>query len=190
MPREKALCGKEEIIRVAVRIVDEEGVGALSARRMAKELHVSPMTIYNYVENQKEIKKQVLISGFDRMYSAIYQALNNLETSVDKLTFCKTMAKEIFRFANENRNIFAFMFSEGRCQFIEDAEIRPFYSFIVKFARRSKITQKDYAANEKTYTLLEMLLFSVSYQCSAGIMSLTEGQFDELIYYFLEKCLS
>ena len=68
MPREKVLCGKEEIIRVAVGIVDAEGVEALSARRIAKELGVSPMTLYNYVENLEEIEKLVLTSGFDRLY--------------------------------------------------------------------------------------------------------------------------
>ena len=60
MPREKVLCGKEEIIRVAVRVVDAEGLGALSARRIAKELGVSPMTLYNYVENLEEIEKPAL----------------------------------------------------------------------------------------------------------------------------------
>lgn len=50
MAREKVLCGKEEIIRVAVGIVDKEGMEAVSVRRIAKELGVSSMTIYNYVE--------------------------------------------------------------------------------------------------------------------------------------------
>ena len=50
MAREKVLCGKEEIIRVAVSIVDKEGMEAVSVRRIAKELGVSSMTIYNYVE--------------------------------------------------------------------------------------------------------------------------------------------
>ena len=49
MAREKVLCGKEEIIRVAVGIVDKEGMEAVSVRRIAKELGVSSMTIYNYV---------------------------------------------------------------------------------------------------------------------------------------------
>ena len=68
MSRERSLCGKEEIIRVAVDIVDQEGIGAVSARRIAKELNVSSMTIYNYVKNLNDIKKRVLIVGFDRMH--------------------------------------------------------------------------------------------------------------------------
>lgn len=57
MAREKVLCGKEEIIRVAVGIVDKEGMEAVSVRRIAKELGVSSMTIYNYVENLSDVKK-------------------------------------------------------------------------------------------------------------------------------------
>ena len=51
MSREKILCGKEDIFRVAIGMVDREGIEALSVRSIAKELGVSPMTIYNYVEN-------------------------------------------------------------------------------------------------------------------------------------------
>lgn len=76
MSREKVLCGKGEIIQVAVGIVDREGMEAVSIRRIAKELGVSSMTIYNYVENLQDVKKYVLISGFDRMYSRIFEALN------------------------------------------------------------------------------------------------------------------
>lgn len=142
MAREKVLCGKEEIIRAAVRIVDSEGMEALSARRISKELGVSAMTIYNYVENLAEVKKYVLSDGFDRLYDSIYHALNELRGQVDKVKFCKTIAMQVFQFASENRNIFIFMFFEGRSQFREDAEIRPFYNFIAKLSKRSKATQR------------------------------------------------
>ena len=72
MSRERSLCGKEEIIKVAIDIVDKEGMEALSARRIAKELGVSSMTIYNYVKNLNDVKKRVLIAGFDRLYNSVY----------------------------------------------------------------------------------------------------------------------
>lgn len=189
MPRDKVLCGKEEIIRVAVEIVDAEGIQALSARKIAKKLGISPMTLYNYVENLKEIEKHVLINGFDRMYGSIYKALNSLETPVDKMTFCKTLARQVFRFAMENTHIFAFMQSEGRREFSEDAEVRPFYNFISKLTKRAKATQKDYAGNEKCYSLLDVMVFSISYQCTVGIIDMGEDEYDDLIDFFLQKSL-
>ena len=74
MAREKVLCGKEEIIRVAVGIVDKEGMEAVSVRRIAKELGVSSMTIYNYVENLSSSGMKVLpysTSGTPPRLSAI-----------------------------------------------------------------------------------------------------------------------
>lgn len=190
MAREKVLCGKEEIIRVAVRIVDAEGTESLSIRRISKELGVSAMTIYNYVENLKEIKKYVLSNGFDQLYDRIYHALNQLESPVDKVTFCKTIALQVFQFANENPNIFVFMFFEGRCQFSHDAEIRPFYNFITKLAKRSKATQKDWPLDEKCYILLESYVFYESYQSCIGISEITLEGFGEMIDFLLERCLS
>ena len=63
MPREKILCGKEEIFRVAINIVDRDGIEGLSVRSIAKDLSVSPMTIYNYVDNLQSIKNRSLLRG-------------------------------------------------------------------------------------------------------------------------------
>ena len=73
MSREKILCGKEDIFRVAIGMVDREGIEALSVRSIAKELGVSPMTIYNYVENLKDIKKRVQ----EKVVSAAHQEYNS-----------------------------------------------------------------------------------------------------------------
>lgn len=190
MSREKILCGKEEIHRCAINIVDRDGIAALSVRSIAKELGVSPMTIYNYVDNFDAIKKRVLINGFDRLYASVFSALNQLSPPVDKQLYCRTIAINIFRFAADNRDLYSYMFSEGQRLFGQDAEVRPFYSFITKIMKRAKATQKDWAANEKGYRLLEMLIFSVSYQCSAGGQSLSEKEYGELIDYFIEKSIS
>ena len=158
MSRERSLCGKEEIIRVAVDIVDQEGIGAVSARRIAKELNVSSMTIYNYVKNLNDIKKRVLIVGFDRMYGCIYRALSTLPAPVGKRDFCRTMALEIFRFAQDNRSLFGFMFYEGRRLFHEDAEVRPFYTFLGKFIRRARGAQSGWQRGDPAYTLFESII--------------------------------
>ena len=70
------------------------------------------------------------------------------------------------------------------------AEVRPFYNFISKLTKRAKATQKDYAANEKSYRLLDVMVFSISYQCAAGIISMTAEEYEELIDFFLKKCLT
>ena len=189
MSREKILCGKEEIFRVAIGIVDRDGMEALSVRSVAKELGVSPMTIYNYVENLKDIKKRVLINGFDRLYAFTFDRLNQLPSPVDKLSFCKGIALSVYNFAINNREIFNYMFSEGQRIFSGDAEVRPFYAFISKLTKRSKATQKDLMENEKGYKLLEMMIFSVSYQVTSGAQIMSEEEYGDLIDFYLQKCL-
>lgn len=189
MSREKVLCGKEEIIRVAIGIVDRDGVEMLSIRTIAKELGVSPMTIYNYVENLKDIKKRVLINGFDRLYASVYAELSKLPSPVDKLLFCKTIAMSIYRFSIENSNVYTYMFGEGQKMFSEDAEVRPLYSNVQKLMKRAKATQHDLCANETGYRLFEMIIFAVTYQISAGTNNLTEAGYGELIDFYLDKCV-
>ena len=138
MSRDRSLCGKEEIIRVAVDIVDQEGIGAVSARRIAKELNVSSMTIYNYVKNLNDIKKRVLIVGFDRMYGCIYRALSTLPAPLGKRDFCRTMALEIFRFAQDNRSLFRLHVLRGAAAVPRGRRVRPFYTSEVISARAGR----------------------------------------------------
>lgn len=188
MSRENALYGKEEIIRVAVEIVDTEGIKALSVRRVAKDLGVSAMTLYNYVENLRDIKKYVLINGFDRLYASIYQALNKLDAPVNNKVFCKTIAMQVFKFARENREIFLFMFSDGQQLFSDDAEIRPFYAFLRKLMKRSKATQSSWDKNETAYQLFDVILFSVAYRYATE-SSLMEEQLESYVDFILSRCL-
>ena len=46
---------KERILRAAIELADAEGVEALSMRRLAKELGVEAMSLYNHVANKGEI---------------------------------------------------------------------------------------------------------------------------------------
>lgn len=45
----------EDIVRVAIDVADAEGLGALSMRRVAKELGVSTMSLYTYVPAKAEL---------------------------------------------------------------------------------------------------------------------------------------
>ncbi|MFE1949629.1 TetR/AcrR family transcriptional regulator [Streptomyces sp. NPDC059524] len=46
---------REEIIRTARRIVDEEGVGKLTMRRLASEVGSTPMALYHHVRDKEEL---------------------------------------------------------------------------------------------------------------------------------------
>jgi TetR/AcrR family tetracycline transcriptional repressor len=50
----------ESILRVAVAILDRENLDALSMRRLAERLRVSPMALYNHVRNKEELTERIV----------------------------------------------------------------------------------------------------------------------------------
>ena len=50
----------DEIAAVALRIVDDSGVGALSMRSLAAALGTGPMTLYNYVADKEGLEELVV----------------------------------------------------------------------------------------------------------------------------------
>lgn len=69
--RRRQVLTLEEIVEVAIDIVDAEGLDALSMRRLARELNVGTMTLYHYVADKEhlgalvseEIMGEMLIPG-------------------------------------------------------------------------------------------------------------------------------
>ncbi len=56
MPRpSQPLLSRQRIVEVALRIIDEEGLAALSTRRLAADLHVRAPSLYNHFATKEEI---------------------------------------------------------------------------------------------------------------------------------------
>lgn len=58
------------ILRSALRLVDEEGMGALSMRRLARELGVDPMAIYHHVPGKEALVAGLVEAVFSEMGGA------------------------------------------------------------------------------------------------------------------------
>ena len=54
-PKTRQSLSREAVARTALRIADEEGVEALSMRRLGSELQVSPMALYRYVRDKDDL---------------------------------------------------------------------------------------------------------------------------------------
>jgi AcrR family transcriptional regulator len=50
--KKRAPLSRERILKAALRIADEEGLEALSMRRLAADLDATPMALYNHVPNK------------------------------------------------------------------------------------------------------------------------------------------
>jgi TetR/AcrR family tetracycline transcriptional repressor len=58
---------REQIITTAIRFIDENGLSALSMRRLAKELHVEAMSLYRHVNGREDLLEGVV----DRMVARL-----------------------------------------------------------------------------------------------------------------------
>ena len=54
-PRERAPLSRERVLRAAVQIADEGGIGSLTIRSLAQALGVKPMSVYHHVANKEQI---------------------------------------------------------------------------------------------------------------------------------------
>jgi AcrR family transcriptional regulator len=66
MPRRTPL-SRERVLRAALALVDEEGVEALTMRRLGRELGVEAMSLYGYVDSKEDLIEGVVEQVFREM---------------------------------------------------------------------------------------------------------------------------
>lgn len=59
--------GREVIVATALRLIDEQGMAALSMRRLAAELGVDPMAIYRYLPGKEAVLTALVEDVFSRL---------------------------------------------------------------------------------------------------------------------------
>lgn len=67
---------RERILGAALRIVDEEGMGALSMRQLAGELGVDPMSIYHHLPGKQAVVSGLVERVFSRMELPSFEGLS------------------------------------------------------------------------------------------------------------------
>jgi AcrR family transcriptional regulator len=55
---------KERVLQAAVALADEEGIEALSMRRLARELGVKAMSLYNHIANKDELLDGIVDAAY------------------------------------------------------------------------------------------------------------------------------
>lgn len=62
---------RRQIVSIARRIISEEGVDALSIRRITKEMGYSPGIVYHYFEDKEQLLSCVLEQGYAQILAAV-----------------------------------------------------------------------------------------------------------------------
>ena len=66
-PDQPSGLSRERILQVALEISDEDGVDALSMRRLAQELDVWPMSVYRYFQDKDALLDAMAAGGFEQV---------------------------------------------------------------------------------------------------------------------------
>ncbi|MGN1183353.1 MAG: TetR/AcrR family transcriptional regulator [Faecalibacillus sp.] len=99
----KARIKKEDIIKVTFEIVRKEGMEAVNARRIAKEMNCSVQPIFSNFSNMEELKKEVLQKAYDKYYEYITSS-NGIDETY------KSIGINLIKLAKEEPKIFQILF--------------------------------------------------------------------------------
>jgi AcrR family transcriptional regulator len=102
---------RERIVATAARLLATEG--AVSARRLARELGTSTMVVYTYFGGMDELTRQVMRRGFDGFGTELNRGAVTDDAVADWMTYLWNYR----RFALREPHLYAVMFGPGLAAF-------------------------------------------------------------------------
>jgi len=99
---------REDLIQAAEQVLQQEGVAALSVRRVAREVGVVPSAVYNHFENREALLTAVAADGY-RQLEALASELVSLGEEPEQVLH--KLARRFLRFAARQPNLYRLMFS-------------------------------------------------------------------------------
>ena len=164
---------KEDIIEAACAVVKKEGLSAINARRVAKELGCSVQPIFYQFENMEDLK-QATIAHIRKIYQSYM-----IEGSKEELAY-RGMGLAYIRFAKDYPDFFKVLF-------MGDSKISP-TEFIEKDNMGNQILEKGaeftgYDRTEQEAFHLKVWIFThgIASMVATGTVAFTEEQIEELL---------
>lgn len=158
---------REEILNEAFEIVRKEGLQALSARKIAKNLHSSPQPIYREFDSMKQLEEEVIARAGE--YAVAY-FLQNEEGEEPFLQ----IGLRYVRFALEERELFQllYMTEHGKDCF---AEVNPpFDGLLERMKQDQHLKDLDETVLKRILQHISIFTHGLSTLIYAGALSPSE----------------
>lgn len=78
---------KDSILKAAEEIIEQDGLGALSIRRLAKKIGYSPAAIYQYYESKSQIVSAVIEEGYKNIIKSLLSENSNFQSAEAEIRY-------------------------------------------------------------------------------------------------------
>ena len=98
---------REDLVRLGSEILESEGPGAITLRRLTREIGVNPTNFYNHFPNMEYLYAAIKVEGFQELLVRQKKVTKN---ETNKLEAVRTLCHEFLFFAIEHPNLYRMMF--------------------------------------------------------------------------------
>jgi AcrR family transcriptional regulator len=98
---------REELLNACVRLIEAEGIGAVSLRRVAREAGVSPAAPYHHFPDRAALLAAISVRGFEQLTERLRAALADRN---EPRAAVVALARAYVAFARERKGYFQLMF--------------------------------------------------------------------------------
>lgn len=151
---------RAEVLEAAVAVVREEGIGALTARRLAQQLDISAPAVFTHFSSMDELKDAVT-SEVRGIYG--HYVSEGLEMNPP----FKGFAVKVIEFAEDNPNLFELLFMKRQ----ENISLEKLIQNEGNEGIVIDIIQKSFDLNEKQAQELYLMLWTFVYGISTLIIT-------------------
>ncbi len=99
---------KEKILEQALNLINTGGFEGFSMRKLANEIGVKAVTIYNYYQNKDDLYLAVLAKGFEELHTICLKSYQSGKNPVDRL---ETMIRAYLEFGLKKVHFYNLMFT-------------------------------------------------------------------------------
>lgn len=144
MGRTRKIVDNAVIIDRALSLIEISGFEEFSTRKLAAELDISAMTLYNYFENRDAIITQVIIIGFDMFWSGIPEDLDGYSRKTgNPLRVYKLLTEYLINFGLDRPHLYKFLFNSDLGHLRNDPAVYSRYAAVFLFVSRHALPGAD-----------------------------------------------
>ena len=99
---------REAIVETARRLIERDGIDALSLALLASELGIKPPSLYRHVRNKTALLQAVIEQTYRRLFQAYQEALSSMSEDPEERLLALFHAHRAFAHANPNTYFLAY----------------------------------------------------------------------------------